>query len=135
MCFLNYILFIVCLLICLFFLIFDLTEFFIIFYFLSVFSLIYLQFFYGFVTGMSSDLVYIFYKEKYSKSQIIELFDDDKGNSTILKSRIKFLKNKNYIVEENNYYILTAKGKIFNWFYNIICNYLNVDEHGGMRDR
>ena len=87
MCFLNYILFIICLLICLFFSIFDITEFFVILYFLSVFSLVYLQFFYGFVTGMSSDLVYIFYEEKYSKSEIIELFHDDKGNSTILKNR------------------------------------------------
>ena len=59
-CFLNYIICSLILLVLFLFSFFSLNEILILFYFVSILSLVYLQFYYGFVTGMSSDLVYIF---------------------------------------------------------------------------
>ena len=57
-CFFNYIICSLILLVLFLFSFFSLNEILILFYFVSILSLVYLQFYYGFVTGMSSDLVY-----------------------------------------------------------------------------
>ena len=134
-CFLNYIIYSFILLALFLFSFFSLNEILILFYFVSIFSLVYLQFYYGFVTGMSSDLVYIFNTKNYSKTEIISLFDDENFKSTIVNNRIIFLKNKNYIYEKDNYFYVTNKGKLFNSIYKYLCIYLNVDEHGGMKNK
>ena len=134
-CFLNYIICSLILLVLFLFSFFSLNEILILFYFVSILSLVYLQFYYGFVTGMSSDLVYIFNTKNYSKTEIISLFINKNFQSTITNNRIIFLKNKNYIYEKDDFFYLTNKGKLFNFIYKYLCKFLNVEDHGGMKNK
>jgi len=132
-CFTNYIIFCSLLILAFFKYKISFNELIILFYFLSIFSLIYLQFFYGFVTGMSSDLIFIFYSKKLNKQQIMKLFENKNKDSKIILKRINFLISNGYIIEKKKRLYLTKKAVLFKKFYSLICYYLNVKNYGGIK--
>lgn len=111
---------------------YQIYDFFVVLYILFFNTLIYLQFYYGLITGISSDILYLIYKNGFIFNDLEKIFTNKKKQSIFFLIRLKNLERSNYIkidVNKNQIY-LTTKGKYFLSIYRYICEICNVNKPG-----